>query len=246
MAESSAVVLDDFGKVAKERLGTLIAARNEKASKIAAIQGDEEALVANVVETADDPNVVESRDRLEKLKAAVETETVKLQNLVKPLIEAFKADLGTKIEPLTAEVDEQDKQIRAAQHFLKLTYGEAALEGLPALVGRKGRTHAGGAGGTRRVRGFDVYVDGALATMRDAKGNDRSNLAAAAKVVGCETSVIQEAFFAAQGTKESESFKDRVEFTVTVNDENHIVVANRATAPSDAALASDAVAADEA
>jgi hypothetical protein len=212
-ASAPAVVLDDFGTQAKTRLGDLIAKRNAKAETIAAASGDSQGLLENLRTSSDDKTVVSLNEQiaaLDEKKFALET---KRDEILKPLVESIKADAAAKIEPLTAEVDEFDKQIRAASNYLKSMYGAEAVADLPNLVSRKGRETGGGNGG-RRVKGFDVYVDGVIATLRDAKGVERSNLAAAAKVAGVETADIQKGFFDAQGTTESKSYKDSVEFTV--------------------------------
>jgi hypothetical protein len=212
-ASAPAVVLDDFGTQAKERLGTLISKRNEKAGTIAAANGDSQGLLENLRVSSDDKTVVSLNEQiaaLDEKKLALET---KRDEILKPLVEEIKANAASKVEPLMAEVDELDKQIRAASNYLKSMYGAESVADLPALISRKGR-ETGGSNGGRRVKGFDVYVDGVIATLRDAKGVERSNLAAAAKVAGVETSDIQKGFFEAQGTTESKSYKDSVEFTV--------------------------------
>ena len=128
-----------------------------------------------------------------------------------------------------------DKQIKAATNYLKSMYGAEATASLPNLTSRKGR-ETGGSNGGRRVKGYDVYVDGTIATLRDAKGVDRSNLAAAAKVIGVDTKAIQEGFFTAQGTTDSKSYKDEVEFVVTHDGKDFTVrcVRGKDEDPSDA------------
>lgn len=221
-ATSAAVVLDDFGQQAKDRLKTLIESRNEKAGVIAAANGDAQGLLEALRTSSDDPKVTALTKKIEDLKdQALKLESER-DDILKPIVEAMKSDAATKVEPFMAEVDEFDKQIRAASNYLKSMYGAEAVADLPNLVSRKGR-ETGGANGGRRVKGFDVYVDGVLATLRDAKGVERSNLAAAAKVIGVTTQDIQKGFFEAQGTNESKEYKDSVEFVVTHEDTNYTV-----------------------
>lgn len=225
-ASAPAVVLDDFGKQAKDRLVTLITGRNEKAGIIAAANGDAQGLLEALRESSDNPKVVALNKKIEEAKSLALKLEGERDEILKPIVEETKANAASKVEPLTAEVDELDKQIRAASNYLKSMYGAEAVSDLPALVSRKGR-ETGGANGGRRVKGFDVYVDGTLATIRDAKGVERSNLAAAAKAIGVDTQTIQKGFFEAQGTQESKEYKDTVEFVVNHEDKAYTVRAVR-------------------
>lgn len=246
MADSPAVVtvpdgLDDFGAQAFTKTVTLIGERNEKAGVIQAASGDSEGLLEALRKTS--PLVTEVNTQIDKLNAALEAAELKRDEILKPEVEKIKADSASQVEPLTAEVDELDKSIRAATNYLKQMYGEDVAKALPHLTSRKGRAANGTGGGTKRVRGFDAYVDGVLATMRDGKGVERSNLAAAARVVNVETTVIQAGFFEAQGTTESDKYKDSVEFTVTGKDDDgkeksFTIKCVRSTAESTAAVES--------
>lgn len=215
-------VLDDFGKQAYSKVKDLIGKRNEKAGTIAAASGDAQGLLESLRESSDDPQVTAINTKLEELKSQVLALEGKRDEILKPQVEKIKADAASHVEPLTAEVDEMDKQIKAATNYLKSMYGEDVAKSLPSLLSRKGR-ETGGANGGRRVKGYDVYVDGTIATIRDAKGVDRSNLAAAAKVIGVDTKAIQEGFFTAQGTTDSKSYKDEVEFVVSHDGKDYTV-----------------------
>jgi hypothetical protein len=221
-ASAPAVVLDDFGQQAKDRLKVLIESRNTKAGTIAAANGDAQGLLESLRSSSDDPKVVALNKKIEDLAAQVLKFETERDEVLKPIVESIKSDAAAKVEPLTAEVDELDKQIRAASNYLKSMYGAGAVEDLPALVSRKGR-ETGGSNGGRRVKGFDVYVDGKIATLRDAKGVERSNLAAAAKAIGVDTATIQKGFFDAQGTTESKDYKNEVEFVVNHEDKAYTV-----------------------
>lgn len=221
-ASAPAVQFDDFGQQAYDRVVTLIGTRNEKAGTIKAAQGDAQGLLEALRTSSDDANVVKINAQLETLNSQVLALEAKRDEILAPIVESIKADAGAKVEPLTAEVDEMDKQIRAASNYLKSMYGEAAVKTLPALLSRKGR-ETGGSNGGRRVKGFDVYVDGNLATLRDAKGVDRTNLAAAAKVIGVETADIQKGFFEAQGTQEAKDYKPEVTFNIEHDGKTFVV-----------------------
>lgn len=234
-ASAPAVVLDDFGQQAYDRVNDLILKRNEKAGTIAAASGDAQALLESLRASSDDPNVVAINAKLEEFASQILALETKRDEILKPQVEKIKTDATAHVEPLTAEVDEMDKQIKAASNYLKSMYGAEAVDSLPKMLSRKGR-ETGGNNGGRRVKGYDVYVDGAIATIRDAKGVDRSNLAAAGKVVGVDTKVIQEGFFTAQGTTDSKSYKDEVEFVVTNDGKDFTVrcVRGKDEDPSDA------------
>lgn len=222
------VKFDDFGQQAYDRVATLIASRNEKAGTIKAAQGDAQGLLEALRTSSDDATVVKINAQLETLLAQVESLETKRDEILAPIVEDIKSNAASKVEPLTAEVDEMDKQIRAASNYLKSMYGAEAVNGLPALLARKGR-ETGGANGGRRVKGFDVYVDGNLATLRDAKGVDRTNLAAAAKAIGVETADIQKGFFEAQGTTEAKDYKAEVSFTIEHDGKTFVVKCVRPT-----------------
>lgn len=227
--DKPAVTLDDFGKQAIEQATTLINQRNQKVGILQAAQGDPHGLLVALRESSDDPQVVKINEQIDKLNDQLLALETKRDELLKPQVEAMQADAKAQQESVTAEVDAIDAKVKSARNFIKQMYGEAALSLLPDMLGRKNRDgSASGEGSGKRVRGFDVYVDGNLATQRDGKGVERSNFSAAAKAAGVDTVALQHAFYEAQGSQDSKSWKDRVEFTVTDKDgKSHTVVAVR-------------------
>lgn len=219
MSENS-VVLDEFGQQALDRLNGIVATRNEKAGIIAAASGDSQQLLEALRDSSDNAQVVKISKEIEALDEKREALFAKRDEILKPVVAETQAKASEGAEGLTAEVDELDSQIRAAKNFLKSMYGDSVIEKVTALVGRKNRSSGGSNGTGRRIRGFDVYVDGTLATLKNAKGEDTSNLSAGAKAAGVDTATIQSAFFEAQGTKDVESFKPTVEFQVTDKEGN--------------------------
>ena len=206
------VQLDEFAQQAVTNTTALINQRNEKVGLIKAAEGDPQALLEALRKSSENAEVVKINAQIDKLTDSLYALETRRDELLKPEVEAVRKDASSKVEAVTAEVDTLDTQIRAAKNFLKQIYGEAALSGLPEMTGRKNRESDGSGS---RIRGFDVYVDDTLATQRDGKGVERSNFSAAAKAAGVDTVTLQEGFWAAQGTKDSKQFKDRVEFTVT-------------------------------
>lgn len=222
--------VDEFGLALKERLLGTINERNEIVARLKGAEGDEATLLDNLRENSTNPEVQKYTKAIEELDNKREALWNKRDELLKPEIEA--AQSGTNVEEETAKVDALDKQVRSALTYLKETYGENSVTDLPALLGRKNRSKGSGSGeGGKRIRGFDIWVDGKLATSRDANGVERSNFSAAAKAVGVDTKTLQEAFWKEQGTQDAKEYKDRVEFTITVGEgdeaKTHTVVAKR-------------------
>lgn len=214
-ATKPAVVLDDFGKQAVEQASALIAQRNEKVGILQAAQGDPQGLLEALRKSSDNAEVVKINGQIDKVNDQLLALETKRDEILKPVVEEMRANAASQAETVTAEVDTIDAKVKSARNFIKQMYGEAALDLLPDMLGRKNRPSHDGEGGGKRVRGFDVYVDGELATQRDGQGNVRSNFAAAAKLAGVDTVTLQEGFWTAQGTQNSKEFKERVEFTVT-------------------------------
>ena len=220
MTENSAqVVLDEFGQTAVDRLNSIISNRNQKAGILAAANGDAQALLEALRESSDNADVVKINTNIDQLESKLFELESKRDEILKPIVAELQTKAQEGSEGLTAEVDELDSKIRASKNFLKMTYGEGSLALVTSLVGRKNRTN--GSGGTgRRIRGFDVYVGGRLALMKNAKGEETSNLSAGAKACNVSTATFQELFFTTQGTKEVEHFKPEISFTVTDKDGN--------------------------
>jgi len=237
MSEATATVsapLDEFGQDAKNRLAATIEQRNSVVAQLKATQGDPQELLETLRDTSDDEQVVKLRQQIEALDDKREQLFTKRDELLKPLVETMRAEAAKGSEGVAEKADALDKTVKAGMNYLKELYGEAALEGLPSVLPRKNRATPGKGGeGGKRIRGFDWNVDGVLQTSRDAKGVERSNTAAAAKSIGIETLALQEKFWEAAGTRDSDKYPARVEFEVTVGEGEsakvHKVVAVRLT-----------------
>lgn len=215
--------LDEFGKTAVERLNSIINTRNEKAGILAAATGDAQALLEALRESSDNKEVISINEKIDKFNEELLQLELKRDEILKPIVAEIQSKASEGSEGLTAEVDELDTKIRASKNFLKTTYGEDVLSLVTALVGRKNRSNGNGSTG-RRIRGFDVYVSGKLALMKNGKGEDTSNLSAGAKACNVSTADFQKAFFTAQGTQEVDQFKPTVEFVVTDKNNNEHMV----------------------
>lgn len=229
-AESSAtpIELDEFGKMALERYTGSVSTYNGLVAKIKAASGSPEDVLAAVKADGSIPEVEKVNVAIEKHKAALLKLETELDVIAKPIADARLADGSKDVEAETAEADVLHKTIRSARNYLVDSYGEAVLEGTPDIARRTNRS-TGGTGG-KRIRGFDVYVDETLATMRDAKNVERSNFAAAAKAAGVPTVDLQKAFYVAAGSEDKDAWPNRVEYTVTDKEgDEHKIVAVRLT-----------------
>jgi len=229
-AETSAqtIPLDEFGKMALDRYVDSVNTYNGLVAKIKAASGSPEDVLNAVKVDGSIPEIEKVNVAIEKHKAALLKLEAELDVIAKPIADARLADGSKDVEAETAEADVLHKTIRSARNYLTDSYGDAVLEGTPDIARRTNRSTTGTGG--KRIRGFDVYVDGALATMRDAKNVERSNFAAAAKVAGVATVDLQKAFYVAAGSEEKKDWPDRVEYSVTDKEGNaHEVVAVRLT-----------------
>lgn len=215
------VVLDEFGMMAKTRLTDQIRQRNEVATTLAAASKDRNAVLVDLRETSQDDKVVKIRTKIEELTNRLANLEAQRDEILNPLVDEAIASAKGNVDELTTKVDAFDKTIKAGVQYLRDLYGEGATNDLPALVGKRKATGATSGGETqRRIRGFDFYVTGADGNETLATGpggtpdEKKSNLAAAAKVVGIDTSDVREQFWAAAGTKDSSQYPDEVRFHV--------------------------------
>lgn len=224
--------LDEFAQLAKQKLHASIDERNAFVATLKASQGDKAGLIETLAVNppSDNEEAVAACDEVTRLDIAL-NEAIKTRNaLLEPIADEMLAAGKEQVDELTTKVGELDKTIKAGLKYFEDLYGPEVLTDLPERVTLRGGSKAatGGEGG-RRVRGFNVWVDGELATQRDAKGKDRSNLAAGAKKMGISPSDMRDAFWQAQGTQDSAQYQDKVSFTVTVGDNSYEVICERNT-----------------
>lgn len=199
----SAIALDELGQLALAKYNADVTAYNEQIAKIKAVSSIDE-FTAQFLATA--PELAEENAKIEKLEAALEDllgkRLVKATPLITPAYE--EAVKGTGVD--TTALDELKKKVSLTARYITSVYGDEALADSPKVEKIKGGSTGTNAGaGGRRIRGFDVYVDGVLAGTKNAEGVVKSSFAAGAKAVKCETSDLQRAFFEAAG---SEDYKD--------------------------------------
>lgn len=205
--------LDDFGKLALQKYTDTLTDYNSKVELAKSVSSVDD-FSEKFMETA--PELAEFNAKIEKLESALET--VKAERLVTatPLIQpAYEAAVKGSGVDLTA-LDEQLKLLRTTAKYLTTVYGDDALEGTEKIAsrGKSGGSGDGRGAGGRRIRGFEVYIDGVLAAAKNSNGVLKSTFSIAAKMLETETVELQRAFFAAAGSEDtkSESFPDVVEF----------------------------------
>lgn len=229
-AESSTqtMTLDEFGKMALDRYNATVEEYNSLVTVIKAASGTYEDILNAVKADESDSQVAKFAQAIEKHEAALQKLNAELDAYARPIADERSKAGSQNVEEETAKADVLHKTIRTARNYLTESYGEGVLEGTPDVMRRTNRA-SGGSGG-KRIRGFDVYVDEKLATMKDAKNVERSNFAAAAKAAGVETVALQKAFYEAAGSENKDEWPNRVEYSVTDKDGNaHAIVAVRLT-----------------
>lgn len=217
------VQLDEFGALAVEKVKALAKDYNGKVEVVQAAEGDSQLLLENLRENSTDPEVQAITAKIEKLDNVRFELDQQRDAILKVEVERIKAEAGSGVEAIKAQLDDIRAAFNAARTYLKSTYGEEAVADLPTLV-RKSGGKGGASGGTgkRRIRHRAWVVDG--------KTYDNTGQAAAALKIS--TDALQAAFFGAAGSDKPEDWNEVVEFPVTVNGSEHTVV-SRSVAPAE-------------
>jgi hypothetical protein len=211
------VPLDEFGVMAHAKLATQIGEYNDLVRLVKAADGDPQSLLDELRKSSDDPTVVKINAKIDELNNTLFELESKRDEILKPLVSKFAEDAKASLGDKPEKMEKLGKTIKTARAYLADTYCPEVLDDLPPLEGKRGGGGGGAGSGARRIRGFDFYVDGKLATTRDAKGNESSNAAAAAKALNLTTEDIRQAFWAAAGTDDSSKYPPEVKFTVTIS-----------------------------
>lgn len=200
---------DEMAEASFNTLVSLINERNAEVGKINAVKGDRVALTEQVEAQSTKPEIVAARKARDEAQAVLDEAVMALHAVVTPEVDALLADAEGSVKEAEEAVKEQDAKIKPGVQFFKKMFGEELANHLPALARLKGFSTKGAGSSGRRVRGYtvDVTVDG------ESRGFD--NLASAAKYLVVDTSVLQEAFFAAAGNPDKlKDAPDRVDFNV--------------------------------
>lgn len=218
---STSKPLDQFGQEMKKRLVDTINEHNALAARVKAASGDFMSALDALRANSGNADADKITAKIEELDEQREALVKKRDEILKPLAEKMVEDAKAGVGDAEAQAADLLKTVNAGKKYLTDTYGEEHVEDLPAVVGKR-RASSGGSGGgsgQRRIRGFDVFIDGNLATGRNAKGESVSNMAAAAKILGVDTEDLRNAFWEAAGTDDSSKYPATVEFTVTVTED---------------------------
>lgn len=220
-AAAPAKPLDEFGKQALERLIDTVNQYNVIAGQVKAASGNPQDLLKSLYESSDDPQVQKITAAIEELDSKREALWNKRDEVLKPVVEQRIAEAKNGMGDSEAVAKDLLKTVRSGQKYITDLYGDAHLEAVPKVVNT--RTSSGSADGRsgQRVRGFNVFVDGALAeqsTTKDGKTTTSSNLAVAAKQIGLETSDLREQFQAAAGTTDPKQYPAVVEFAISAGE----------------------------
>lgn len=207
-----AIQMDDFGKMAYDRYVATVEQYNAAVGKGEAVESIEK-FQKTFMET--DPQFAEFNAQIEALESKLEdilsARLVQATPLVQPAYEKALSEVGVDPE----QIKELKKQITAGVRYLTSMYGEEVLADAPKA---KAMRTAGSTGttGTRRIRGFDVYVDGKLSGSNNKDGVFKSNFASGARDLGIETTELQRMFFEKVGREDfkADDFPAVVEFEV--------------------------------
>lgn len=186
--------LDDFGRMALERLVGQVNARNADVDRLNSIGGDR---ISRLDEKREALTKGEGSQDLVNLEKQIQTLLDKVGDLQEQRDKALNAeidaeDANSDVDPaaLDEAVKTADASIRSGLNYAVGIYGEDFKLLLPEQKSRKGSRKsgsggsAGGGSGKRRLRGFDVYVNDVKATSPDKDGVQKSSFSAAAKVIG--------------------------------------------------------------
>lgn len=215
------VISDDFGRMgyakALEQSTTLKALSDEIAALTGKTSAMKDALKASFGSDSD------STDEDKKLAAVIEelgSKLLKAEQMRDNKIDAKIAETTAKgsetVAPKITQRDEIKKAVNALRTILSSTYGDDALFGLPKVSA--GSSNAGAPSGQPRLRGLNVSVNGVIATNKDKNGVEKSSLSAGAKSAKVETTVLRDAFYAAAGTKDANSFPESTDFDIVGSD----------------------------
>jgi hypothetical protein len=208
----TAIEMDDFGKMAFDRYVQDVEQYNAAVAKGEAVESREK-FEETFLDTA--PELAEFNAQIqqliEKANDLKSERNIQAQPLITPAYEKALNEVGVDPEA----IKELKKKVAAGVRYLTTMYGEEVLVDAPkAKAMRAGGT--GGTTGTRRIHGFDVYVDGKLSGTKNKEGVLQSNFASGARDLGIETIELQRMFFDKAGREDykAEDFPASVEFNI--------------------------------
>ncbi len=197
---------DELQRLQFTEIEKQIVARNDLVGRANAASGDRVTLTEQMRENDTDPEVVEAREQMSKW-------ALKLDELIKPKVDAIINDSKGSVEELEKKIKEADTLVNPGINFYKKMYGDEAAEFFTARARLKGTAVRSGGSGGRRIRGFNVSV-----TLEGKDEVTFENFSAAAKHIGVDTVDLQNAFFAKGGSEDVSKIADKVEYTINYTD----------------------------
>lgn len=201
-----------------EKVAELIAQNNSNVDWLKEHSGDLVS-VMDALRESDDETIVKLVAELEKRKAAAEKADDALRKVLKEKAEAQIANSkdSEEIDKRNAALKENRTLIASFRKTLGLSYGDDILEHLPEekRLTKSGKVSSGD--GTRKLRGFTVYVDGTIA-FTNIGGEKKSSFGAAANVMNSDVGRLQDDYFKAAETTVAAEFPHDVTFPHTVGD----------------------------
>lgn len=194
--------IDDFAKLMIERVTDSITDYNSKveaSQSIDSIETFQEHFLKTAPELANFNSEIETVES--HLESLLTRRLAAAMPLIQPAYDAAVKDSGIDLVAL----DEQLKMIRSVLKVLKDNYVEDAIKQIPEVAKKKGGSSTGtGVGtGTRRIRGFNVYIDGVIATTKHPKtGKPVSTFSAASTALDADNTELQNAFLEAAGRED--------------------------------------------
>lgn len=189
--------LDDFGRMAVERLIAQTNARNVDVGRLNSVGGDRitrlDSMRSELAagEGTYDASLVALVKQISTLEDKVADLKEQRDKALNAVIDAEVASSDVDPAALEEAIKAADANIRSGLNYATGIYGEDVKlllpESTPRKGSRKGSSASGGGSGKRRLRGFDVYVNGVKATTPDKDQVQRSSFSAAAKVVGLDS-----------------------------------------------------------
>lgn len=229
--------LDDFGRMALDRLVSQINARNEDVERLNATGGDRitrlDSLRSDLTEGKGSPDLLNLQRQIDTLEAKIGDLKEERDKALNKQIDEEIANSDVDPKALEEAIKVADGNIRSGLNYATGIYGDDFKLLLPEQKPRKGSRRASGGGtgggsGKRRLRGFDVYVNGVKATTPDKDGNQKSSFSAAAKVIGLDSVDPLSSEYRAKFGDDPEKFPAEAEFTFSHEGTDFAVKAVRA------------------
>lgn len=237
-ADKRAQALAELPEFTRNVVGQLEEWANEHNNNVVtlkAAEGDSQLLKEKLRETSSNPEVVELRAKKAKILSLLSDTEDEIDELIAPEIEEFRQNAEKASAGLEEKNTQLKKDFNAAKGYLSTLIGhdkEKLALVVPKLEGSRGSTGKSGSTGVRRIRHRTWSV------VQSDGTKQYEHASAAAKAVGLDTGVFQDAFFKAAGGDDVAKWPAEVTFEVTVGENTYPVTstanAEDSTTPAEA------------